>query len=139
MTATVPHADRDALCVAAFAAMRRAYAPYSNFRVGAALLSAGGKVFVGCNVENAAYSSGICAERGALMAAVASGEHEFAYMVVATEASRPVAPCGACRQMLEEFAPDLQVLSCTSAGAVESWNLRNLLPQPFTQQSLDRA
>ncbi|MFN2400733.1 MAG: cytidine deaminase [Gemmatimonadaceae bacterium] len=136
---TEAESDGDAMCAAAFAAMQRAYAPYSNFRVGAALRSTHGSVFLGCNVENAAFSSGICAERGALMTAVAQGVRDFDYLVVATEASEPVAPCGACRQMLEEFSPDLRILSCTAAGAQERWTLADLLPHPFTARSMDRA
>src|SRR3954453_2829850 len=84
----------------AFAAMERAYAPYSNFKVGAALLASDGSIVEGCNVENAAYPAGICAERGAIAAPVARGNRAFEAFVVATEAEEPTPPCGMCRQVL---------------------------------------
>ncbi len=117
-------------------AMTHAYAPYSRFPVGAALQAANGAIFDGCNVENAAYPSGICAERGAVSAAVASGVREFTALVIATEADVPTPPCGMCRQVLMEFAPDLAVLSVTSTGAEARWTLSDLLPAAFTPTSL---
>ncbi len=130
---------RDPLRDAAFEVMERAYAPYSNFRVGAALRTSSGKVFVGCNVENASYTAGICAERGAVLAAVASGERDFERVVIATEAVEPAAPCGECRQVLGEFAPGLEIESYTTGGKAARWTLAELLPHPFTPASLDRA
>jgi len=121
---------------AAFAAMERAYAPYSQFRVGAALVGGNGAVFVGCNVENAAYPAGVCAERAALAAAVASGVRQFELLVVATEADDPTPPCGMCRQALVEFAPTLAIVSYTRTGAEADWNLATLLPHPFTPTAL---
>jgi cytidine deaminase len=121
---------------AATGAMARAYAPYSDFRVGAALLSADGSVFTGCNVENSSYPVGTCAERGALAAAVVAGHRSFAQIAIVTDAEEPASPCGMCRQALVEFAPNLQVTSYTTSGAEACWSLADLLPHPFTPQSL---
>lgn len=129
----------EALREAAFNVMRRAYAPYSAFRVGAALTARNGHVFVGCNVENASYPAGMCAERSALVGALAVGEREFTLLVIATESDTPVPPCGMCRQMLAEFAPALEILSYTSNGAQRHWTLDELLPSPFTPRYLGHA
>lgn len=130
----------DELIDAATAAMRRAYAPYSRFRVGAALLGRRGEVFVGCNVENAAYPASICAERGAVMTAVAHGERAFDLLAIATEADAPTPPCGQCRQVLAEFSPDLAIVSVARDGATQRWTMTDLLPSPFLPASLgDRA
>ncbi len=131
--------ETDALRYAAFEVMRRAYAPYSNFRVGAALQTRSGKTYLGCNVENASYTAGICAERGAVLAAVASGDRDFERLVIATEAIVPAAPCGECRQVLGEFGNEIDILSCTTAGKETRWTLSQLLPHPFTTSSLDRS
>ena len=91
----------------ALTAMQRAYAPYSDFRVGAVLVGKDGSVFAGCNVENSAYPAGICAERSALAAAIAGGVRQFDLLVIASEADEATPPCGMCRQALVEFAPRL--------------------------------
>jgi cytidine deaminase len=122
----------------AAAAMQRAYAPYSGFRVGAALLTSDGDVVEGCNVENASYPAGSCAERVAAGAAVARGAREFVALAIVTEGEHPAPPCGICRQMLMEFAPDLPVLSVARAGAEARWTLSELLPHAFTPASLAR-
>lgn len=119
-------------------AMERAYAPYSTFRVGAALLAADGTVVEGCNVENAAYPAGLCAERVAVGAAVARGMRQFDAIAIVTEAEVPTPPCGICRQVLMEFAPDLPVLSVTRRGAEARWTMSELLPHAFTPTSLGR-
>jgi cytidine deaminase len=131
--------DAEALYAAAHAAMERAYAPYSEFRVGAALRSTDGHVAVGCNVENSAFPAGICAERGALASAIASGRRQFELLLVVTEAAEPTPPCGLCRQALVEFGADLSVLSVTAAGKRAQWSLRDLLVQPFTPASLTHS
>jgi cytidine deaminase len=131
----VPPTGRE-LREAAAGAMAHAYAPYSDFRIGAALLSADGLVFTGCNVENSAYPVGTCAERGALAAAVVAGHRSFAQLAIVTDAEEPTSPCGMCRQALMEFAPNLQVTSYTTSGAEARWSLADLLPHPFTPQSM---
>jgi cytidine deaminase len=135
VTATAP----EALVHATFDVMRLAYAPYSRFRVGAALVSDTGAVFHGCNVENSSYPAGICAERVALGAAVAGGHRRFTLLVVATEATEPTPPCGLCRQALVEFEPQLQIVSATLDGRRAAWRLSELLPAPFTPDSLTHA
>jgi len=106
-----------------------AHAPYSRFPVGAALLGEHGQVFAGCNVENASFGLTICAERAALFAAVAQGVRRFRAVFIAAPTEGPVAPCGACRQVLAEFAPELVVYSRGRSGEVARWRLDELLPQ----------
>jgi len=121
---------------AAADAMTRAYAPYSDFRVGAALLASDGTVITGCNVENSSFPAGVCAERGALAAAVVAGHRNFTHLAIVTDAEEPTSPCGMCRQALVEFARHLQVTSYTTSGSEARWSLADLLPHPFTPQSL---
>ncbi|MCG8555186.1 MAG: cytidine deaminase [Proteobacteria bacterium] len=127
------------LLSAAAAARNNAYAPYSRFRVGAALL-AGERVIRGCNVENAAYGDSICAERGAVLAAVAAGLREFRALAVSTEASTPVPPCGSCRQVLREFClDDFPIVMGAASGTYTVVSLNDLLPAAFTSRSLSDA
>ena len=118
-------------------AMRNAWAPYSEFRVGAAIEAADGRVFVGCNVESASYGLTICAERMALGAAVAAGARALRRVAVTTEVDPPAAPCGACRQLLAEFGLELEVLA-VGPTSERRWTLGALLPDAFTKESLDR-
>lgn len=118
------------------AAKAHAYAPYSNFQVGAALLCKDGTVVEGCNVENASYPAGTCAERVALGAAVAAGHREFSAIVIVTDAPEGTPPCGICRQALAEFGVTLPVIAVTPDGRETRWTLEQLLPHPFTPTSL---
>ena len=129
--------DGDALVAAAREAQELAYAPYSNFRVGAALLAEDGRVFTGANIENAAYGSTLCAERVAMPAAVVAGARSFTALAVVGDGDGPCTPCGACRQFLFEFAPDLTVLAAGGDGAVQRYHLgRDLLPDGFGPRRL---
>jgi cytidine deaminase len=115
----------------------RAYAPYSNFPVGAALLGRSGRVYMGCNVENAAYPLTTCAERAAVVKAVSEGEREFETIAVVTATG--AAPCGACRQILREFGGpggDLRVLVADTAGNVRTFTIAELLPEGFTPDQI---
>jgi cytidine deaminase len=123
------------LISAARSAQARAYAPYSNFRVGAALESTDGAVFLGCNVENASYGLTICAERAAVCAAVSAGATGFRRAVVVSDVDPPAAPCGACRQVLAEFGLDLPIEGVGSRTTVR-WRLSDLLPAAFGPEQL---
>ena len=119
------------LISAAREARQNAYAPYSKFQVGAALRTASGRVFSGCNVENASYGLTNCAERVAVQTAIAAGEREFTLLVIATPEGSP--PCGACRQVLAEFAPELPILLVgDDSTTLHEVNIRDLLPGRFT-------
>ncbi len=125
----------DSLVDAARAVQQHAYAPYSHFRVGAAIEADDGGVFVGCNVENASYGLTICAERAAVAAAVSAGVRRIRRAVVVTDADPPAAPCGACRQVLSEFGADMTVDAVGPARS-NRWSLRDLLPAAFGPEQL---
>jgi cytidine deaminase len=114
------------------AVRERAYAPYSNFAVGAALVTESGKVFTGCNVENISFGLTNCAERSALFAAVSAGERKFSKIVIVSDSGEPVSPCGACRQALAEFNESLDVVSVNLAGRIFLAKLDELLPRAKT-------
>lgn len=116
---------------AAMRALDNAYAPYSNFRVGAALRTSGGEVVTGCNVENSAFGNAICAETLAVAYAVSQGLTDFDEIAIATDDSEPTPPCGACRQVLNEFAPNIKITSYTRDGKEAAWTLDELLPHAF--------
>jgi cytidine deaminase len=126
----------DALRRAATQARTNAYAPYSGFAVGAAVLTKSGAVFAGCNVENASYGATICAERAALAAAVAAGERELRALVITSSAKSPTPPCGICRQCLAELSPNLPIRSYADGGRTE-YELASLIPEVFGREQLD--
>lgn len=129
--------EKQHLIARALAVRQWAYAPYSHYQVGAAVLASSGKVYDGCNVENAAYGSSICAERTALVKAVSEGERKFEAAVVVTDNGG--SPCGSCRQMLAEFGLEMKIILVNRSGAVTSeTTLRELLPDAFTPEKLPR-
>lgn len=132
--------DGHRLIAAATDVRERAYAPYSKFKVGAALLSTSGTVHVGCNVENVAYPEGTCAEAGAIAAMIAAGDHRIAEVAVIADSPDPVPPCGGCRQKLAEFADGTVVVTlCTTSGTTRRMTVAELLPGAFTQDHMDKA
>ncbi len=132
MPATLPAR----LCTRLEKAARHAYSPYSRFRVGAAVLASSGKIYPGCNVENASYGLCNCAERSAVFSAISSGETSLRAVVVYTPTQSPTSPCGACRQVLNEFGPDAPVISiCDGPARLES-SVDALLPAAFGPKNL---
>ncbi len=128
----------DRLVAAATEVRNRAHAPYSGYMVGAAVLTTDGRVFAGCNVENASYGLSVCAERHAIAAAVAAGCRDFAGVAVVTQSDPPASPCGACRQVLAEFG-DFPVILAGLDGCQESTTVRALLPLAFDPATLSAA
>lgn len=124
--------DDDSLIAKATAVRLQAYAPYSQFSVGAAVLGSDGQVFVGCNVENISYGLTQCAERVAIGSAIASGCRTFLCIALVSDSQEPVSPCGACRQVLAEFAPNLRIISATTHGERTILDLAHLLPRATT-------
>jgi len=120
----------------AIKARDNAVATFSRFKVGAALLTSDGKIYTGCNVENATYGLTVCAERVALWKALSEGERSFVRMAIASGSELPAAPCGACRQLLWEFCGDLEIFLGNPSGVKESHHLAALFPRPFDQSSL---
>lgn len=130
--------NQQRLMEAAKQARERAYVPYSNFKVGAALLTKDGQVFGGCNIENAAYSVVNCAERTAIFKAWSEGASEFTAIAVVADTNRPVPPCGACRQVIAELCPpDMPVILTNLKGDVQTLTVSELLPGAFSPEDLN--
>ena len=124
----------------ATAVRKNAHAPYSKFKVGAAIRAASGKIYGGCNVENVAYPEGTCAEAGAIAAMVADGQTRITEVLVIADSPSPVTPCGGCRQKIAEFAgPEVKVTMCTTDGASLTLTVAELLPGVFAASHMDRA
>jgi len=128
--------DHDLLIAAAKQARENAHAPYSNFRVGAALRSSSGRIFSGCNVENATYGLTVCAERVAIFKAISEGERGFSAIAVVTDTDALTPPCGACRQLIWEFCGDVPVTMANLGGQRETLQMRELFPRPFDDSNL---
>ena len=127
---------REELKSAAVSMLARAYVPYSHFPVGAALECTDGTVYTGCNVENAAYPAGICAERNAIFHAVAEGHTDFRRIVIAGRSEDYCVPCGICRQVMQEFTPDMEIICLNGAGQARHFTLKELLPYGFDHRWL---
>ena len=128
--------EKELLIAAARQARENAHAPYSNFRVGAALRGTSGRIFGGCNVENATYGLTICAERVAIFKAISEGERGFSAIAVVTDTETLTPPCGACRQLIWEFCGDIPVGMSNLTGKIEVIQMRDLFPRPFDNSNL---
>jgi len=117
---------------AALKARLEAHAPYSRFKVGASLLSGAGKIYTGCNVENASFALTCCAEKTAVVKAVSEGERDFKAILIVADSQKPVMPCGSCRQVLYEFSPQMTVIVANLTGEKNIFPLENLLPEAFS-------
>lgn len=124
------------LIAAATKARNNAYAPYSGFKVGAAVLGIDGVIYTGCNVENASYGLTVCAERIAVFKAVCAGIASFQAIAIVTGGDEPAAPCGACRQVLAEFSPEMKVIAANTRGKMRIATVRELLPHAFVLAGL---
>lgn len=132
--------DKNTLMEQSKVARQKAYVPYSKFPVGAALLAEDGTVYLGCNIENAAYSMANCAERTAIFKAVSEGVKKFKAIAIVADTDKPCSPCGACRQVMSEFfAPDMTVYLTNLKGDVQETTVGELLPGAFTTEDLDYA
>jgi len=134
----IPDKVLDKLIDAAKRVSKHAYCPYSDFRVGAAVLTDRGEIFAGCNVENASYGLTICAERNAIFHTVASGQTRLKAVVVYTPTSTPSAPCGACRQVINEFGPEAEIISVCDGPDILHKTLSQLMPEAFGPHNLQR-
>ena len=121
----------DALIAAALAARENAFAPYSKFRVGAAIEDSGGRIHTGCNVENSTYGLTVCAERVAVLKAISEGVRKFRRVAIAADTDALTPPCGACRQILWEFCGDVEIVLVNPRGKTETHRLKDLFPKPF--------
>lgn len=135
--------NENELCKAAIDAMKNAYVPYSGYKVGAALLTESRKLFTGCNIENAAYTPTVCAERVALFNAISAGERNFTAIAVAGGKNGVISgafpPCGVCRQVMAEFCvPDFTVLVVTGTDSYKKYSLNELLPEAFTPKNIEK-
>lgn len=118
---------------------QNAYAPYSHFRVGAALLTQSGKIYTGCNVENASYSPTICAESSAIVKAVSEGEQEYIAIAIISDSEDYTSPCGVCRQRIFEFGSDIEVIMANKNGEYKTYKISELLPEGFNKDSLSKG
>lgn len=117
-------------------ARKRAYTPYSKFKVGAAILTSDGKIFTGCNIENASFGLTVCAERVAISKAISEGSYKFKAIVIVGDTNRPCSPCGACRQVISEFGEDIKIIMSNLKGDIKIKKIRELLPEAFNKNDL---
>ncbi len=125
------------LVKAARKAKRYSHSPFSNYRVGAALLTSTGKIYTGCNIENSSYSLTICAERTALFKAVSEGEKKFVAIAISNDDKEFASPCGACRQVINELAGEIDIILTNGKGKIKKFKTSELLPYPFTSKNLE--
>ena len=128
---------KEKLFHAAKKARKHAYTPYSNFRVGAALLAKTGEIYTGCNIENVSYSLTNCAERTAIFKAISEGEQNFEALLLLTDTEDLISPCGACRQVIREFGDDITILMANLDGDIKKINISDLLPTAFNKGDLN--